>query len=419
MDRSARNELLKVNFNISFPSLSCEFATVDVSDALGTKRLNLTKTIRKTPVNLDLEHQGQTFEDVNRPAPKYDEKGTVAVPDSVPGDDNKPLNRATFMTTLNRYPVVVINFYAPWCHWCQRLEPTWEKARQEVHTRWPPSDGRIHFAKVDCTQEMDLCREHYITGFPSLRVFRKGHDDIYILGHHEHEAYTGDRTKEALLTFAEQLAASAGQPKKEHAQLTKAPRVSGCNLAGFVLVKKVPGTLHFTAHGEGHSFGHAWMNMTHAIHGLHFGTRPTPRKYQLLKKLHPAGLDAQWLDKLQGQLMMSSEPSHTHEHYLQVVMTTVEPAGGNARNVLGSLYDAYEYTAHSHTYASDTNPTAKFTYDLSPIQIIVREGQRHWYHFLTTTCAIVGGVFTVAGILDAILYQSFKLAKKIDLGKQT
>ncbi len=28
--------------------------------------------------------------------------------------------------------------------------------------------------------------------------------------------------------------------------------------AGFVLVKKVPGTLHFTARADGHSFEHDW-----------------------------------------------------------------------------------------------------------------------------------------------------------------
>lgn len=37
-------------------------------------------------------------------------------------------------------------------------------------------------------------------------------------------------------------------------------------------------------------------------------------------------------------------------------------------------------------------------------QIIVRERPRHYYHFLTTVCAVLGGVFTCAGILDAILY---------------
>lgn len=36
VDRSAQGELLRINFNVSFPALSCEFATLDVSDALGT-----------------------------------------------------------------------------------------------------------------------------------------------------------------------------------------------------------------------------------------------------------------------------------------------------------------------------------------------------------------------------------------------
>lgn len=36
VDRSAHGDLLRINFNISFSSLSCEFATLDVSDALGT-----------------------------------------------------------------------------------------------------------------------------------------------------------------------------------------------------------------------------------------------------------------------------------------------------------------------------------------------------------------------------------------------
>lgn len=44
--------------------------------------------------------------------------------------------------------------------------------------------------QVDCTKEMALCQSHYVTGFPSIRVFRRGHDDIYIAGMHEHESYT-------------------------------------------------------------------------------------------------------------------------------------------------------------------------------------------------------------------------------------
>ena len=61
---------------------------------------------------------------------------------------------------------------------------------------------------------------------------------------------------------------------------------------------------------------------------------------------------------------------------------------------------------------------AQFSYDLSPIQIIVAEQTRPWYHFVTTTSAIVGGVFTVAGIVDGLVHTTASMAKKVDLGKQ-
>jgi len=106
VDRSAQGELLRINFNISFPALSCEFATLDVSDALGTvrscvptvpfcnflvlgvssyvspranmpcslqKRLNLTRTVRKLPINDQLERVGHYIHDDRQLDIKYDE----------------------------------------------------------------------------------------------------------------------------------------------------------------------------------------------------------------------------------------------------------------------------------------------------------------------------------------------------------
>lgn len=69
-------------------------------------------------------------------------------------------------------------------------------------------------AQVDCVQEVALCRDHHITGFPSIRVFRHGHDDVTIHGVRDHESYRGDRTKDSLMEFADSLAESAGQPHR-------------------------------------------------------------------------------------------------------------------------------------------------------------------------------------------------------------
>ena len=49
----------------------------------------------------------------------------------------------------------------------------------------------------------------------------------------------------------------------------------------------------------------------------------------------------------------------------QVVLTTIEPASGSREQ----SFDAYEYTTHSHTYNTDEIPSAKFSYDMSPIQV--------------------------------------------------
>lgn len=54
----------------------------------------------------------------------------------------------------------------------------------------------------------------------------------------------------------------------------------------------------------------------------------------------------------------------------QVVLTTIEPKDGHR----GSAYDAYEYTAHSHSFLSDSIPSVRVTFDLSPIQVCVWGG---------------------------------------------
>jgi hypothetical protein len=63
-------------------------------------------------------------------------------------------------------------------------------------------------------------------------------------------------------------------------------------------------------------------------------------------------------------------------------------------------------------------PGVFFFYDLSPIKVKFTERRTSFFHFLTNVCAIVGGVFTVAGIIDAFVYHGQRaIRKKIDLGK--
>ena len=52
------------------------------------------------------------------------------------------------------------------------------------------------------------------------------------------------------------------------------------------------------------------------------------------------------------------------------------------------------------------------------LQVNIVERRTSFLHFVTNVCAIVGGVFTISGVLDASLYHGQKLIrKKMELGK--
>jgi hypothetical protein len=140
------------------------------------------------------------------------------------------------------------------------------------------------------------------------------------MGRHNHEAYYGDRTKEALVELANNLVPTAGRPHmvQRVAGIERTSRSPGCNFAGFVLVKKVPGTLHFVARAPGHTIDYVNQNMSHTVHSFFFGVKPSPKRGQALSKLHPLGLQPDWMDKMGGSAHAIPGSGATYEHYMQV-----------------------------------------------------------------------------------------------------
>ncbi|XP_057950768.1 protein disulfide isomerase-like 5-4 [Malania oleifera] len=423
VDKSSDGDFLRIEFNISFPALSCEFASVDVSDVLGTNRLNITKTISKFPIDRNLRPTGSEF--ISGPISNAIKHGDDA--DEEYGEGSVPLISRNFDRFSHLYPILVVNFYAPWCYWSNRLKPSWEKAASIIKQKYDlEMDGRILMGKVDCTEEVELCRRHHIQGYPSIRIFRKGSDVRDDHGQHDHEAYYGDRDTDSLVATMESLVASIPVESQKLASANKtsnvthdtkrpAPLAGGCRIEGFVRVKKVPGDLVIAARSGSHSFDPSHMNMSHFISHFSFGRNISPKVFTHAKQLMP--YFGRSHDRLNGQSYINHHDLNavvTIEHYLQIVKTEVI-----AQRYLREqkLVEEYEYTAHSSMVQSMHVPVAKFHFELSPMQVLITENPKSFSHFLTNVCAIIGGIFTVAGILDSVLHNTVRLMKKVELGK--
>ena len=70
---------------------------------------------------------------------------------------------------------------------------------------------------------------------------------------------------------------------------------------------------------------------------------------------------------------------------------------------------------HSNKFSQTEGqpPSLDFKYDLSPISIVVQQSRMPAYRFVTSTCAIIGGVFTMIGLFENIIHHaSERMLKK-------
>ena len=50
-------------------------------------------------------------------------------------------------------------------------------------------------------------------------------------------------------------------------------------------------------------------------------------------------------------------------------------------------------------------PAIYFKYDFNGVTVRVRKTKTNFFHFIVQICAIVGGVFTLAMMLDSLIYK--------------
>jgi len=276
-------------------------------------------------------------------------------------------------------------------------------------------------ARVDCTAQdaQQLCQRQHIHAFPTIRIFR--HKLL-----HSHENYLGDRDSRAFLEFMDESLPHKREGAGEGAALSQ-KSVSGqaleahtldgegCQLTGSVRISRVPGHLRVRAASETHSFNMRVMNVSHHVDRLLFSSLvETPRLRHVLPLEQRSGL-------LASSYKMHQELA-TLKHYLKVVPFQYAFLDGETQHtyLYKANYNEYKprklewYEGAADAYVDTTLvPNAVFHYDISPVMVVMREETQSFSSFITRICAVIGGIYTVVGLLDNVLYHSGETLKKL------
>ncbi len=82
---------------------------------------------------------------------------------------NTPINvtDSTFASTIKKYPLSVIDCWAPWCAPCRMVAPVIDALAKD-HT------GEIVFGKLNVDENQEVAVKYEIMSIPTLLVFKNG-----------------------------------------------------------------------------------------------------------------------------------------------------------------------------------------------------------------------------------------------------
>ncbi|KII90572.1 hypothetical protein PLICRDRAFT_106265 [Plicaturopsis crispa FD-325 SS-3] len=210
----------------------------------------------------------------------------------------------------------------------------------------------------------------------------------------------------------------------------------GCNIAGRIRVNKVIGNIHLS---PGRSFQSSAQNIyelvpylrddgnrhdfSHRIHQLAF---EGDDEYDIYKAKTSKEMRQRLgiaENPLDGTYARTNKAQYMFQYFLKVVSTQFRTLDGKVINT--HQYSATHFERDLQRGMQDQSvqglqvqhgisglPGAFFNFEISPILVVHSETRQSFAHFMTSTCAIVGGVLTIASLLDSVLFATGRKLKK-------
>jgi thioredoxin 1 len=89
----------------------------------------------------------------------------------------EPLNLddSDFTQTINKFPLLLVDFWAPWCGPCRMMSPIIDQVGKEYQ-------GKLVVGKVNVDENPNISRQFEISSIPTLILFKRGQAVNNIIG---------------------------------------------------------------------------------------------------------------------------------------------------------------------------------------------------------------------------------------------
>ena len=95
-------------------------------------------------------------------------------------------------------PSVFVLYHMPWCGYCKRLMPEWDKLYKDKTLNDLVSAGKLEILKINCEEDPAPGKRHGVSGYPTIVLYETKKD---FLSSATGLIYDGERTIDAIKPF--------------------------------------------------------------------------------------------------------------------------------------------------------------------------------------------------------------------------